>query len=152
MICLDEARMNVCAQAVGVAYRCIAEAIEYAKQRVAFGQPIMHHQGIQFLLAELATELAAARSLWLMAVHELERGPTRKASALASMAKNACTTIGMKAPVEAIQVFGGAGLSKELPLERMMRDAKAFQIFDGPTQIHNIIIGRHLEKAGLPFD
>ena len=151
MEALDDARLNCSAQALGVAYRCIHEATEYAKQRIAFGQPIVEFQGIHFLLAELCTEYAAARALWLQAIDAFESGRSRQASVIGSMAKNACTAIGMKAPVEAIQIFGAMGLSTGVPLERMMRDAKAYQIFDGTTQIHNLIIGRYLQREGLPF-
>ena len=151
MEALDDARLNCSAQALGVAYRCIQEATDYAKQRIAFGQPIIEFQGIHFLLAELCTEYSAARALWLQAIDAFEAGRSRKASVIGSMAKNACTAIGMKAPVEAIQVLGAMGLSTSLPLERMMRDAKAYQIFDGTTQIHNLIIGRYLQREGLPF-
>ena len=151
MEALDDARLNCSAQALGVAYRCIHEATEYAKQRMAFGQPIIEFQGIHFLLAELCTEYSAARALWLQAIDAFEQGRSRKASVIGSMAKNACTAIGMKAPLEAIQVLGAMGLSTHLPLQRMMRDAKAYQIFDGTTQIHNLIIGRYLQREGLPF-
>ena len=151
MEALDDARLNCCAQALGVAYRCIHEATEYAKQRIAFGQPIIEFQGVHFLLAELCTEYSAARALWLQAIDAFEAGRSRKAGVIGSMAKNACTAIGMKAPIEAIQIFGAMGLSTALPLQRMMRDAKAYQIFDGTTQIHNLIIGRYLQREGLPF-
>jgi alkylation response protein AidB-like acyl-CoA dehydrogenase len=135
---LDEARLNVSAKALGCAYACISLAVDYAKQREAFGQPIIRHQGLQFLLSELCTEYEAGRS--------------RRASVIGSMAKNACTAIGMRAPVEAMQVFGAAGLSMDLPLQRFLRDAKAFQIYDGTTQIHNMIIGRYLDREGVPFE
>nr|WIE91210.1 acyl-CoA dehydrogenase family protein [Mesorhizobium sp. WSM4875] len=148
---LDEARLNAAAQGLGVAYRCLKEAIAYAGQRNAFGKPIIQHQGVQFLLAELVTEMSAARALWIQAILELERGRTRRSSTFASMAKNACTAIGVRAALEAIQIFGAIGLSKEFVLERFLRDSKAFQIFDGPTQIQNMIIGRSLERDGLPF-
>ena len=95
---------------------------------------------------------AAARALWKEATRALQSGRTRHASVMGSMAKNACTAIGMRAPVEAIQVLGATGLSKDVPLERFMRDAKAYQIYDGTTQIHNLIIGRYLDRDGLPFD
>jgi alkylation response protein AidB-like acyl-CoA dehydrogenase len=152
MEALDEARLNVSAKALGVAYRALSEATAYACERQAFGQPIIEHQGLQFLLSELCTEYAAAHALWEQAVDTMSEGKTRRAGVIGSMAKNACTAIAMKATVEAIQVFGAMGLSTELPLERMMRDAKAFQIYDGTTQIHNLIIGRYLQREGLPFD
>ncbi len=152
MEALDDARLNVSAKALGVAYRAIYEATEYAKERKAFGKPIIEHQGLQFLLSDLATEYAAAEALWSRAVDLISKERSRKNSVVASMAKIACTSIGMRAPIEAIQIFGAAGLSTELPLERMMRDAKAFEIYDGTTQIHKLIIGRHLQTEGLPFD
>ena len=109
MEALDDARLNCCAQALGVAYRCIQEATEYAKQRIAFGQPIVEFQGVHFLLAELCTEYSAARALWVQAIDAFEAGRSRKAGVIGSMARNACTAIGMKAPIEAIQIFGARG-------------------------------------------
>ncbi|MGD9920691.1 MAG: acyl-CoA dehydrogenase family protein [Pseudorhodoplanes sp.] len=147
---LDEARLNAAAQGLGVAHRCFAEAIAYARQRHAFGKPIIEHQGLEFLFAELATEIAAARELWLRAILLLEKERSHIASMYASMAKNMCSAVGMRMTIEAIQVFGAIGLSRDLPLERFMRDVKAFQIFDGPTQIQNMIVGRHLARFGLP--
>jgi alkylation response protein AidB-like acyl-CoA dehydrogenase len=152
MEALDEARLNVSAKALGAAYTCIRIASDYARDRQAFGQPIIRHQGLQFLLSELCTEYSAARALWHEAIAALETGRSRRASVMGSMAKNACTAIGMKAPLEAIQVMGAAGLSTDVPLERFMRDVKAYQIYDGTTQIHNMIIGRYIEREGLPFD
>lgn len=148
---LDEARLSAAAQGLGVAHRCLVEAIGYARERQAFGKPIIEHQGIEFPLAQLATDIAAARELWVKAILLLERGRTPTAGMYASMAKNACTDVGMRTTLEAIQVFGAAGLSRDLPLERFMRDAKAFQIFDGPTQIQNMIIGRYLARSGMPL-
>ena len=152
MEALDEARLNCSGQALGVAWRAIREATGHASERIAFGQPIIEFQGVHFPLAELCTEYAAARALWLEAIDAYEAGPTRKSGVIGSMAKNACAAIAMKAPVEAIQICGAMGLHREMPLERLMRDAKAYQIFDGTTQIHNMIIGRYLQKEGLPFD
>ena len=152
MQALDEARLNCSAQALGVAHRAIKEATDYAKERKAFGQSIIEFQGVHFLLAELCTQYAAARALWLQAIDAFEAGPSRQSAVIGSMAKNACTDIGMKAPIEAIQICGAMGLHKDMPLERLMRDAKAYQIFDGTTQIHNMIIGRYLQREGLPFD
>lgn len=152
MEALDEARLNVSAKALGCAHACLEIAVNYAKERRAFGKPIIQHQGLQFLLSELCTQYAAARALWREATDALQSGRSRHASIMGSMAKNACTDIAMRAPVEAIQVLGATGLSTDVPLERFMRDAKAYQIYDGTTQIHNMIIGRYLEAEGLPFD
>jgi alkylation response protein AidB-like acyl-CoA dehydrogenase len=147
---LDESRLNAAAMSLGIAHRALSLAIRYAGERRAFGRPIGEHQGVQFLLAELATEYSAARALWAQAIGVLEAGRTRRASVYAAMAKNACTGIGMRMATEAIQIYGGAGLSRRNPLERLMRDAKAFQIFDGTTQIQNIVIGRYLQREGIP--
>ncbi|MFV1853116.1 MAG: acyl-CoA dehydrogenase family protein [Thalassospira sp.] len=152
MAALDEARLNCSAQALGIAYRAIQEATAFAQNRKAFGQSIIEFQGVHFLLAELCTEYAAARALWLQAIFEYETDRSRRSGIIGSMAKNACSAIGMKAPIEAIQICGAMGLHKDMLLERLMRDAKAYQIFDGTTQIHNLIIGRYLQKEGLPFE
>ena len=100
MEALDEARLNCSAQALGVAWRAIREATSHAGERIAFGQPIIEFQGVHFLLAELCTEYAAARALWLQAIEAFEAGPTRRSGVIGSMAKNACAAIAMKAPVE----------------------------------------------------
>jgi len=152
MVALDEARLNVSAKALGSAYTCIKIAVEYACERKAFGKPIIEHQGLQFLLSDLTTEYTAARAVWLQAIDALENERSRRSGVLGSIAKNLCTDIGFKAAHEAIQVLGAAGLSTEIPLERFMRDAKAYQIYDGTTQIHKMIIGRYLQRDGLPFD
>lgn len=152
MEALDEARLNVSAKALGCAHTCLRLAVEHARGRRAFGKPIIEQQGLAFLLADLATDDAAVRALWLEAVSAHERGRSRHASMLGSMAKNACTAIGLRAPVEAIQVFGAAGLSTDLPLGRFLRDAKAYPIYDGTTQIHQMIIGRQLAREGFAFD
>ncbi len=95
--------------------------------------------------------MAAARALWLQAVREVAAGRGRRASVTCAMAKNACCTAAMRATTEAVQVLGGAGLTRDVPVERMFRDAKTFQILDGTTQIQQLIIARHLERVGLPL-
>ena len=151
MTTLDEARLNIAAIALGTARSAVAIALGHARVREAFGQPIIRHQGLAFLLADVVTELAAARALWLQAVREVAAGLGRRASTTCAMAKNACCTAAMRATTEAVQVLGGAGLTRDVPVERMFRDAKTFQILDGTTQIQQLIIARHLERAGLPF-
>ncbi|MEA2623402.1 MAG: acyl-CoA dehydrogenase [Chloroflexota bacterium] len=149
---LDEARLSACAMSIGIARGATVLALEQARQRVAFGKPIVEHQGIQFLLADMATEIAAAWALTEKAVSVTERRPGREASTYVAMAKLFATDACMHATTEAVQIFGGSGLSRELPVERMMRDAKAFQIFDGTNQIQRMIIGRQLQFSGLPDD
>jgi alkylation response protein AidB-like acyl-CoA dehydrogenase len=149
---LDEGRLTVAALALGIARGALTHAVRYASEREQFKKPIIRHQGIQFLLAELATEVAAGTSLLQEAARAyVTGGVSRHASTLASMAKLFCADLAMKVTVEAVQIHGASGLSREQPVERMMRDAKALQIFEGTREIQKIIIGRHLEKEGLPL-
>ena len=152
MAALDEARLNVSAKALGAARACLDIAVDYARERKTFGQPIIEHQGLQFLLSDLATDYVAARAVWHQAIDAFEAGQGRSAGILGSMAKNLCTDIAMRAAVEGIQVLGANGLSRDVPLGRFIRDAKAYQIYDGTTQIHKMIIGRYLQTEGLPID
>lgn len=151
MTSLDEARLNCAAMALGVATAALEQAVAYARERIQFGKPIIQHQGLQFLLAEAAAELAAARCLWESTMKLVAVEPGRRASTFAAMTKLMATEAAMRVTTDAVQVLGGNGLSKDYPLERMMRDVKAFQIFDGTNQIQKMLIGRYLEKAGLPF-
>jgi alkylation response protein AidB-like acyl-CoA dehydrogenase len=148
---LDESRLHCAATALGVATAALEHARVYACERVQFGKPIIEHQGMQFQFAELATELAAARMLWESTLGMLQNNHDRKASTFAAMTKLMCTDLCMKITTEAVQVFGANGLSRHYPVERLMRDAKAFQIFDGTSQIQKWLIARQLQKQGLPF-
>jgi alkylation response protein AidB-like acyl-CoA dehydrogenase len=151
MATLDEARLNCAAMALGAATAAVEAAVDYAKSRTQFGKPIIEHQGLQFLLAELVAEIAAARALWEKAIAKLEHGKSRESSVYAAMAKMVATDAAMRATVEAVQVCGATGLTRAQPLERFMRDVKAFQIFDGTNQIQRLLIGRHLMREGLPL-
>jgi alkylation response protein AidB-like acyl-CoA dehydrogenase len=151
MLTLDESRLHCAATALGVAEAALAHAVDYARERVQFGQAIIRHQSIQALLARRATELAAARALWREAVARILVDTGRDTSAYAGMAKLLCTDLCMTIATDAVQVFGAAGLSRNGPVERLMRDAKAFQIYDGTSQIQAMMIGRHLDRHGLPF-
>jgi alkylation response protein AidB-like acyl-CoA dehydrogenase len=151
MATLDEARLNISACALGTARGALEVALDFARSREAFGQPVIRHQGLSFLLADVVTELAAARALWREAIAAVEAGAGREASTRCAMAKNACCSAAMRATTEAVQVLGGAGLTRDVPVERMFRDAKTFQILDGTTQIQQLIIARHLERHGLPL-
>jgi len=152
MSTLDEARLNCAAMAIGVATGAMQQAIAYARERVQFGKPIIEHQGLQFLIADIVSEVTAARALWKEAIAKLERGKSREASVHAAMCKLIATNVAMKATTEAVQVLGANGLSRSYPVERMMRDVKAFQVFDGTSQIQMMVIGRHCQKAGMPID
>ncbi|MGE0240837.1 MAG: acyl-CoA dehydrogenase family protein [Parvibaculaceae bacterium] len=151
MVSLDEARANCAAMALGAATSALDHAIVYARERVQFGKPIIQHQGLQFLLAGNAAELAAARSLWEKTIALLASERSKQTSTLAAMTKLVCTETAMRVTTDAVQALGGNGLSREYPVERMMRDVKAFEIFDGASQIQKMLIGRYLEKTGLPF-
>ena len=151
MQALDDARLNAAAIALGIARGAVEIAVAYARARQQFGRPIIQHQGLAFLLAEVATELSAGWAFLGRAIEALERERSRAASVQSAMAKLFCTDAAMRAVVEAVQVLGGYGLTKDFGVERMLRDAKAFQIFDGTNQIQKLIIGRYLEKVGLPM-
>ncbi len=151
MSTLDEARLNCSALAIGGAVAALRHAVNYARERRQFGKPIIEHQGLAFLLAEVASEIAAARALFHAAIERLERGPSRDASTYAAMSKLIATNVAMKAATEAVQAMGANGLSRRYPVERIMRDVKAFQIFDGTNEIQKMVIGRNLAKGGLPF-
>jgi alkylation response protein AidB-like acyl-CoA dehydrogenase len=150
MVSLDDARLHAAAMSVGIATGAFDTAVKYARERYQFGRPIIEHQGLQFLLADMATQISAARSLLKVAAEGLELDRSRPASLFAAMTKLFATDVGMKTTVDCVQVLGGYGLSKSFPVERMMRDAKAYQIFDGTNQIQKMIIGRYLQKADLP--
>jgi alkylation response protein AidB-like acyl-CoA dehydrogenase len=151
MVSLDEARLNCSAMALGTAQAALDVAVAYAKERRQFGKPIIEHQGLQFLLSEDTARLAAGRALWLQAMGLLAGTRSRRTGTFAAMAKLVATEAAMRITTNAVQVLGGNGLSAEYPVERMMRDVKAFEIFDGSSQIQKMLIGRYLQKAGLPF-
>jgi alkylation response protein AidB-like acyl-CoA dehydrogenase len=146
---LSEARLTAAAIACGVARAALEMATEYAGQRIQFGVPIIKHQGVGFKLADAATDLAAGWLLIERATELLERDD-REAAVFASMAKVFCTDAAMRITTDAVQVFGGAGLSRDLPLDRLMRDAKVWQIVDGTNEIQRLVIARYLERHGLP--
>jgi alkylation response protein AidB-like acyl-CoA dehydrogenase len=148
---LDESRLNASAMALGVARGAIEIAVDYARERRQFGQPIIEHQGLAFLLSEVVTELRAGWAILSAAIAAIEADRSRASSVQAAMAKLFCTDVAMRAVTEAVQVLGGYGLAAEFRVERMMRDAKAFQIFDGTNQIQKLIIGRHLATADVPL-
>lgn len=144
MTTLDGGRSGIAAQAVGIAQGAFDAAVAYAKEREQFGKPIAHNQGISFKLADMATDIEAARLLthqaaWL----ESNALPYSEASA---MAKLFAGDMAMKHTVEAVQVFGGYGYTKDYPVERYMRDAKITQIYEGTNEIQRLVIGRSVTK------
>ncbi len=142
MMTLDGGRSGIAAQAVGIAQGAFDAAVNYAKERVQFGKPIIANQGISFKLADMATNIEAARLLTYQAAWlESEGLPYGKAS---SMAKLFAGDTAMKVTTEAVQIFGGYGYTKEYPVERFMRDAKITQIYEGTQEIQKLVISRML--------
>ena len=144
MSTLSGGRIGIASQALGIASGAYELALAYSKERKAFGKPISQHQAIQFKLADMATEIEAARLLCLKAAHLKDlKKDFGKASA---MAKLFASQVAMDTTVEAIQVHGGYGYVKEYHVERLMRDAKITQIYEGTSEIQKIVISRELLK------
>jgi acyl-CoA dehydrogenase len=142
---LDAGRVGVAAQAVGIARSALADCLEYAAQRKQFGAAITSFEGIQFMLADMATAIDAARLLTLRAAYLHDKGlPCARES---SMAKLFAGDTAMKVTTDALQIFGGYGYIKEYPAERHMRDAKITQIYEGTQQIQRLVIARDLLKS-----
>ncbi|UCD57732.1 MAG: acyl-CoA dehydrogenase [Candidatus Hydrogenedentota bacterium] len=144
MIALDSGRITIGAAAVGVAQAALDESIQYAKQREQFGQPIANFQGIQFMLADMATSIRAARNLVREAAFLKDEG--KPFSHIAAMAKLFATDTAMKVTTDAVQIFGGYGYMQDYPVERLMRAAKVTQIVEGTNQIQRMVVARHLLK------
>ena len=142
---LDNARAGVGAQGVGIAQGAFEEAVEYARQRVQFGHPIISFQAVQHMLADMATEIEAARALVYSVARYMDSG-ARDFSKVSAMAKVFATDMAMKVTTNAVQVMGGSGYMREYPVEKMMRDAKILQIYEGTNQIQRNVIGQALIK------
>ncbi len=145
MMTLDRTRIGIGAQAVGIAQSALDLAVSYAKQRIQFGKPIADNQGIQFMLADMATKVEASRLLVYNAAEMVDRGDTNFGK-YSAMAKMFASDKAMEVTNDAIQVLGGYGYMKEYPAERMMRDAKITQIYEGTNQIQRMVIARDLLK------
>ena len=141
---LDLNRPTIGAASVGLAQGAMEASIAYAKQRRQFKRAIAEFQGIQFMLADMAIQIEAARALVYECASAGDRGDWQRLSLLASMAKCFASDTAMKVTTDAVQVFGGYGYVKDFPVERMMRDAKINQIFEGTNQIQRVVISRHL--------
>jgi acyl-CoA dehydrogenase len=141
---LDFTRPGTAIGAVGVAQAAYELAVEYAKERVTFDVPIAMHQGINFLIADMATEIEAARLLCWQAAWMLDEGYGRNATLYSSFAKRFAADTAMKVATDAVQVFGGYGYIKEYPVEKLMRDAKLFQIYEGTSQIQRLVIAKEI--------
>ncbi|MGP3910114.1 acyl-CoA dehydrogenase family protein [Nonomuraea sp. 10N515B] len=141
---LDSGRLGIAACATGLAQAALDEAVAYAKQRETFGKRIIDHQGLGFLLADMAAGVDSARATYLDAARRRDAGLPY--SRQASVAKLVATDAAMKVTTDAVQVFGGYGYTREFRVERYMREAKIMQIFEGTNQIQRLVISRHLAK------
>ncbi|WP_447005462.1 acyl-CoA dehydrogenase family protein [Saccharothrix isguenensis] len=141
---LDSGRLGIAACAVGLAQAALDEAVAYAKQRTQFGRAIIDFQGLEFLLADMAAAVGSARATYLDAARRRDRGlPFHRQAAIAKLV---CTDTAMKVTTDAVQVLGGAGYTRDFPVERYMREAKVLQIFEGTNQIQRVVIARDLRR------
>jgi acyl-CoA dehydrogenase len=142
MMTLDRTRPGVSAQAVGIARAAFEYATDYSKERVQFGVPIAMHQAIQFLIADMATKVEASRLLVWQSAALLDQGKSNTLAA--SHAKRFAADSAMEVAVDAVQVYGGYGFIKEYPVEKLMRDAKIMQLYEGTSQIQRLVIAREV--------
>jgi butyryl-CoA dehydrogenase len=142
---LDASRTGVGAQGLGVAQGAFDAAVDFARQRVQFGHPVISFQAVQHMLADMAIEIEAARSLVYSVARFVDSG-AKDVSKESAMAKTYATDVGMRVTTNALQVMGGSGYMKEYPLEKMMRDAKILQIYEGTNQIQRNVIGQAIIK------
>jgi butyryl-CoA dehydrogenase len=138
---LDLGRLGIAAQAVGIGQAALDHALSYAAEREQFGQAIREFEAIQFKLADMATGVAAARAL-------LGRAAVERGTAASSMAKLFASEMAMRVSTDAVQIFGGYGYMRDYPVEKLMRDAKATEIYEGTNEIQRVVIARELYRRG----
>lgn len=138
----DKTRPPVASGAVGLAQRCLDEATRYSLERKTFGVPIAHHQAVAFMLADMAIGVETARLAWMKSAWQIDNGI--KNTFAASIAKCHAADLANKCATDAVQIFGGNGFNSEYPVEKLMRDAKIYQIYEGTSQIQRIIISREI--------
>jgi alkylation response protein AidB-like acyl-CoA dehydrogenase len=141
---LDAGRLGIAAVATGLAQSALDVAVAYAQERTAFGRKIIDHQGLGFLLADMAAAVDSARATYLDAARRRDAG--RPYSRQASVAKLVATDAAMRVTTDAVQVLGGAGYTRDFPVERYMREAKVMQIFEGTNQVQRLVISRSLAR------
>ena len=141
---LDHTRITIAAQALGIAQGAFEVATAYAHERQQFGKPIFDFQGVQFMLADMAMGIAAARALTYQAAVKSERGE-KDLTFFSAASKCFATDMAMKVTTDAVQVLGGYGYVSDFPVERMMRDAKLTQIYEGTNQVQRVVMARHLD-------
>ena len=141
----DQTRPGIAIQGVGLAQGALEAVIEYARERRTFGKPIIAHQAIQHMIADMATEIEAARALTYLAARTADNN-SKDLPKVSSMSKLFATDVAMRVTTDVVQIFGGYGYMREYPVEKMMRDAKILQIYEGTNQIQRNVIGQHLIK------
>jgi alkylation response protein AidB-like acyl-CoA dehydrogenase len=145
MATFDRSRPAIAAQGVGIAQGALDLAVDYMKQRSSFGKPIAEHQGLQFMVADMATRIEASRALLYRACALIDAGaPAAELAKASAMAKLFATDTAMSVTTDAVQLFGGYGYTKDFPVERMMRDAKLTQIYEGTNQIQRVIVASNV--------
>ena len=145
MMTLDRARPGVAAQALGLAQGAFEWALRYTSERRQFGQTVMSHQAVQFMLADMATQIEAARQLVYAGARVIDSG-SKNVNKIAAMGKVFATDTAMKVTTDAVQLFGGYGYCRDYPIEKYMRDAKITQIYEGTNQVQRVVIGRALTR------
>ncbi len=145
MMTLDRARPGVAAQALGLAQGAFEWAMRYTSERKQFGQTVMSHQAIQFMLADMATQIEAARQLVYHSARVIDSGAAN-VNKIAAMGKVFATDTAMRVTTDAVQLFGGYGYCRDYPIEKYMRDAKITQIYEGTNQVQRLVIGRALTR------
>jgi len=150
MMTLDRARPGVAAQALGLAQGALEWALRYTSERRQFGQTVLSHQAIQFMLADMATQVEAARQLVYASARAIDAG-VKNINKIAAMAKVFATDTAMKVTTDAVQLFGGYGYCRDYPIEKYMRDAKITQIYEGTNQVQRLVIGRALTRELKDF-
>ncbi|RKS73048.1 hypothetical protein BZB76_3731 [Actinomadura pelletieri DSM 43383] len=141
---LDAGRLGIAAVATGLAQTALDTAVAYAREREAFGKAVIEHQGLAFVLADMAVAVTSARATYLSAARLKDAG--RPYGAESAIAKLLATDNAMRVTTDAVQVLGGAGYTRDFPVERFMREAKVMQIFEGTNQIQRLVISRHLAR------
>lgn len=144
----DKSRPGIGAQAVGIAQGALDHALKYAKERVQFGKPVSSFQGVQFMFADMGTQVEAARALVYSTARLIDSG-AKDISKLSAMSKLFASDVAMKVTTDAVQIFGGYGYMREYPVEKYMRDAKITQIYEGTNQIQRSIIASEMIKEML---
>lgn len=142
----EESRIEVAAHAVGIGQGALEQAVAYAKKRFQFGKPIIENQGLQWMLAEMATQVEAARAFLYQVADRFDRGDDEQVEPQTAMVKIFASDVAMQVSTDAVQVLGGYGYMEDYPLERMMRDAKFTQIFLGTNQIQKMVVANSMRR------